>query len=66
MELLTTAFTEGPGFAVGTLTGLAPQMVLNALFAAPVAVLTERAVAVLCDDENARKRSLATGGGRLA
>ena len=42
-ELLTTLFT-GSSFTVGTLTGLLPQMVLNALFAAPVAALTERAV----------------------
>lgn len=65
MELLTTIFTEGPGFATGTLTGLAAQMVLSALFAAPVVALTDRAIAVLGDDENARKISLETGGGRL-
>jgi len=66
MELLTTIFTGGSGYEVGALTGLLPQMFLNALFAAPVVALTERAVAVLGDDENARKLRLETGGGRLA
>lgn len=66
MELLTTIFTNGSGFAVGALTGLLPQMVLNALFVAPVAALVGRAVAILGDDENARKLMLETGGGRLA
>jgi len=66
MELLTTIFTGGAGFVVGALTGLLPQVFLNALFAAPVAALTERAVALLGDDENARKLELETGGGRLA
>ena len=66
MELLTTIFTGGEGFAFGALTGLLPQMFLNALFAAPVTALTERAVALLGDDENARKLELETGGGRLA
>lgn len=65
MELLTTLFTGGSGFQVGALTGLLPQMFLNALFAAPVAVLTERAMALLGDDET-RKLRLETGAGRLA
>ena len=66
MELLTTIFTGDTGFVVGSLTGLLPQMFLNALFAAPITALTERAVASLGDDENARKLELGTGGGRLA
>ena len=66
MELLTTVFTASSGFAVGALTGLGAQMALNALFAAPVVALTERAISLLGDDENARKLSLETGGGRLA
>ncbi len=66
MELLTTIFTADVGFQVGSLTGLLPQMFLNALFVAPVAALTERAVAALGDDENARKLELETGRGRLA
>ena len=41
-------------------------MFLNALFAGPVVALTERVVAFLGDDENARKLRLETGGGRLA
>ncbi len=66
MELLTTVFTNSSGFAVGSLTGLPAQMALNALCVAPVAALIERAVALLGDDENARKLLIETGGGRLA
>jgi len=65
MEFLTSAFTDGPEFEAAALTGLAAQMVLNALLAAPVAALTERAAALLGEDEGARRLSLETGGGRL-
>jgi cell shape-determining protein MreD len=66
MEALTTIFTGSGGFVIGSLTGLLPQIFLNALCAAPLTAGVERMVALLSDDESARKLSIETGGGRLA
>ena len=61
MALLTLAFAGGPGLAAPALTGLAPQMFLNALCAGAVAGLTGRAITLLSDD-SARKLRLETRG----
>ena len=60
LSLLTSVFTEGAGLSLSALTGVVPQMILNALCARPVAGLTERAISLLSDDESARKLHLET------
>lgn len=66
MAVLTSTFTAGLPLDGAALTGIVPQMLLNALFAAPVAAVAERATLMLSDDENARRMLNLETRGRTA
>ena len=55
MVVLTSTFTDGMPLDATALTGILPQVFLNALFAAPVAAVTERVTLLMSDDDAARR-----------